>query len=150
MGKNTPPKNRSNSLIEPKPLNILIVEDDQINRMVIKSYLEHPRIKLSVAKTGLEAVQACEQKKFDLIFMDVSMPVMGGVEATQIIRKNERTKNQSHRTPIICVTAHAMRSDRQKFLEAGMDDYLSKPLKRVDLIKAMTKWLKPSQVKKAA
>jgi PAS domain S-box-containing protein len=150
MGKNTPPKNRSNSLIEPKPLNFLIVEDDQINRMVIKSYLEHPRIKLSVAKTGLEAVQACEQKKFDLIFMDVSMPVMGGVEATQIIRKNERTKNQSHRTPIICVTAHAMRSDRQKFLEAGMDDYLSKPLKRVDLIKAMTKWLKPSQVKKAA
>ncbi|MEP3893842.1 MAG: ATP-binding protein [Litorimonas sp.] len=131
-------------------LNFLVVEDDEINRTVITSYLKHPKIDLSIAKNGLEAVEVCRLQTFDLIFMDVSMPVMGGVEATQIIRK-ENTEKGRTQTPIICVTAHAMKHDQQKFLEAGMDDYLSKPLRKADLMKKVMKWLRKSKkAKKAA
>lgn len=122
-------------------LNFLIVEDDDVNQMVLKSYLTHPKIELTLAETGLEAVEAFRRQHFDLVFMDVSMPVMGGEKATQIIR-NEELKAKRARTPIICVTAHAMKSDRGNFLRAGMDDYLSKPLRKEDLFKVMKKWLK--------
>ena len=150
MALNTPVNRKPKRSTVAKPFNFLIVEDDEINRIVIESYLKHPKIRLSIAKTGLEAVEACREEKFDLIFMDVSMPVMGGVEATQIIRDEESAKNKNNRTPIICVTAHAMKSDRQKFMKAGMDDYLSKPLRRDDLLKVLAKWLRTSQLKKAA
>ncbi len=130
-------------------LKFLIAEDDEINLMVIKSYLKHPKISLTIAKTGLEAVEAYRQQDFDLIFMDVSMPVMGGEDATHIIR-NEEMNTGRNRTPIICVTAHAMKSDRERFLRAGMDDYLSKPFSKKDLIQTMTKWLRASIEKRAA
>jgi len=70
----------SRKIANPEQLNFLIVEDDEINRIVISAYLKHPKIKLSIAKTGLEAVEICRKQQFDMIFMDVSMPVMGGVE----------------------------------------------------------------------
>ncbi len=127
-------------------LNFLIVEDDEINRIVIKSYLRHPKINLTIATTGLEAVEACRLQSFDLIFMDISMPIMGGVEATQIIRKEVQDTGRAQ-GPIICITAHAMKSDRQKFINAGMDDYLSKPLRKEELVKVMRKWLKIAKSK---
>jgi len=73
--------------------------------------------------------------------MDVSMPVMDGLKATQIIRKNE-AKADRDRTPIICLTAHVMEKDREKFLNSGMDDYLPKPLNRKELLTVTLKWLK--------
>jgi len=133
----------------PDHLNFLIVEDDEINRMVITAYLQHPKIKLALAKTGLEAVEFCRKQQFDMIFMDVSMPVMGGVDATQIIRKEE-TKSGRGPVPIICITAHAMRSDLEDFLEAGMDDYLTKPLRKNDLLQLVKKWLTHTKLQKAA
>lgn len=130
-------------------LDFLIVEDDDINCMVIKAYLEHPKINLSIAKTGLEAVELCRKQEFDMIFMDVSMPVMSGIDATQIIRDEER-KTGRRPAPIICVTAHAMESDREDFLKAGMDDYLTKPLRKKDLLQMVKKWLTHTKLQEAA
>lgn len=133
----------------PEHLNFLIVEDDEINRMVIKAYLEHPKINLTIAKTGLEAVEFCRMQEFDMIFMDVSMPVMSGIDATQIIRDEER-KNGRRPAPIICITAHAMKTDREGFISAGMDDYLSKPLRKNDLLQMLKKWLTHTKLQRAA
>lgn len=130
-------------------LKFLIVEDDEINRMIIKAYLEHPKINLSIAKTGLEAVELCRQQEFDMIFMDVSMPIMSGIDATHIIRNEER-KNGRRPAPIICITAHAMKSDREDFIKAGMDDYLTKPLRKNDLLQMVKKWLTHTKLQKAA
>ena len=139
----------SRKIANPEQLNFLIVEDDEINRIVISAYLKHPKIKLSIAKTGLEAVEICRKQQFDMIFMDVSMPVMGGVDATHIIR-GEEAKTGRRPVPIICITAHAMKTDRQDFLSAGMDDYLTKPLKKNDLLQMVKKWLTQSKLQKAA
>lgn len=142
------PRSESYSAPSTSVFNILIVEDDANNTEVIKSFLGHPKIKLKTAVNGLEAVNLHQSQDFDVIFMDVSMPVMDGLKATEIIRKNE-TKNERDRTPIICLTAHVMEGDRKKFLQSGMDDYLSKPLNRDDLLKVMSKWLKLSKMKKS-
>jgi len=113
----------------------------------MKSFLEHPKISITVAENGLEAIELYISQSFDLIFMDVSMPVMDGLKATEIIRGHE-AKAKQVRTPIICLTAHVMEEDRIKFLESGMDDYLSKPLNRKDLLQAISKWLKIVKLKK--
>jgi CheY-like chemotaxis protein len=82
-----------------------------------------------VANNGQEAVAAFEENKFDLILMDGQMPVMDGLEATKTIRETEK-KSAIDRIPIISVTANAMKGDRERFLAAGMDDYIAKPIKR--------------------
>jgi signal transduction histidine kinase/CheY-like chemotaxis protein len=144
---NTPPK-ESPLTASKAALNILIVEDDLYNTEVIKSFLAHPKIQLTIAVNGLEAVNLHGSQWFDVIFMDVSMPVMDGLKATQIIRDNE-IKTQRERTPIICLSAHVMEDDRKKFLKSGMDDYLAKPLNRKALLEVTSKWLKISKVKKS-
>ena len=125
-------------------LDVLIVEDDEINRAVIATYLKHPQVDVTFAENGLEAVKAYKTKKFNVIFMDVSMPVMDGVTATTTIRDYEKATG-TPRTPIICLSAHVMEGDRQRFLESGMDDYLSKPVNRNELLKITSKWLKSAQ-----
>jgi len=128
-------------------LKLLIVEDNEINRTVLSSFLKNSRITISFAKNGREAIRAFKTDRFDMIFMDVSMPVMGGVEATQKIREYE-TETDRERTTIICLSAHVAADDRRKFLHAGMDDYLSKPLVRKDLYAILSKWLTPSKSKR--
>ena len=127
-----------------KKLNFLIVEDDDINRTVLSHLLDDPRINIAFAENGLLAVQACKTAKYDMIFMDVSMPVMDGIEATNSIRAHEKSMGYEH-TPIICLTARAMSGDKENFLEAGMDDYLSKPLQKDKLFRVLKKWLKPAR-----
>jgi CheY-like chemotaxis protein len=85
-----------------------------------------------VASNGKQAVQAFEQGRFDLVLMDIQMPEMGGVEATVLIRKREKETGSS-RTPIIAVTAHAIKGDRERYLETGMDGYVVKPIRRQQL-----------------
>ena len=125
-------------------LSFLIVEDDDINRIVVSSLLEHPQINITFAKNGEEAIKAFKVKTFDMIFMDVSMPVMDGVSATRIIRAHE-IDHALKRTPIICLTAHSMVGDKEKFINAGMDDYLSKPVQKASLLKVISKWIKISR-----
>jgi PAS domain S-box-containing protein len=107
-------------------LRILVAEDNPVNQDLALHMLQRRGHSVILAENGREALAAVERHKFDLVLMDVQMPEMGGLEATQAIR--EREKATGEHVPIIAMTAHAMQGDRQRCLEAGMDNYLSKPL----------------------
>jgi PAS domain S-box-containing protein len=113
-------------------LRILLAEDNLINRALAMGILEKRGHSLVPAMNGREALEIAGTGKFDLILMDVQMPEMGGLEATARIRETER--GTGRHTPIIAMTAHAMAGDRQRCLAAGMDDYLSKPLEKMELL----------------
>jgi len=115
-----------------RALKILLAEDNIVNQRVAMGMLRKMGHGVVVVENGLEAVKAFEDEKFDLILMDGQMPVMDGLEAARQIRNREE-KSKIGRIPIIAVTANAMKGDREKFLEAGMDDYLAKPIKRWNL-----------------
>ncbi|HWR02819.1 MAG TPA: response regulator [Humidesulfovibrio sp.] len=108
------------------PLQVLVVEDDLLNRLTALKYLEHLGHTAQAAASGAAALEAMAERHFDVVLMDIQMPGMDGVEATRRIRQADG-KSFDPRTPVIAVTAHAMRGDRKRFLDAGMDDYLSKP-----------------------
>ncbi len=108
-------------------LKILVAEDNPVNQRVARKFLEKMGHSVSLAGDGLEAVKAFQEDHYDLILMDVSMPEMNGVEATAAIR-NVEISSGDH-IPIIALTAHAIDGDRKKFMEAGMDGYISKPFK---------------------
>jgi CheY-like chemotaxis protein/HPt (histidine-containing phosphotransfer) domain-containing protein len=120
-------------------IRILLAEDNMINQKVALRHLERIGYRADVAANGKEVLQALERTPYDLIFMDVQMPEMDGFEATAAIRRREREKG-GH-IPIIAMTAHAMKGDRERCLEAGMDDYVSKPIQPQGLIDAITRWL---------
>ena len=110
-----------------KPRQILLVEDTPINQTLQSILLSRMGYEVTLASNGLEAIEAFANSHFDLILMDIQMPEMGGIEATQLIRVMEKTKHL-RRTPIIAVTANALKGDRERYFEAGMDGYVSKPL----------------------
>jgi two-component system sensor histidine kinase/response regulator len=112
-------------------LRILLAEDNVVNRAVAAAILEKRGHSLGHAVNGCEAVEAAGREAFDLILMDVQMPEMDGFEATRRIREADRAIGRH--TPIVAMTAHAMTGDRERCLAAGMDDYLSKPLKKPEL-----------------
>ncbi len=116
-----------------RPLTILLAEDNPVNCRVAVAILEKRQHTVVIANDGAEAVQAAATQKFDLILMDVQMPNKDGLQATAEIRAREAA-HDSH-TPIVAMTAHAMQGDRERCLAAGMDDYLSKPI-RVDALLA--------------
>jgi PAS domain S-box-containing protein len=115
-----------------KQYNILLAEDDTVNRIVINRMLEAAGHSVTVAATGKEAVDIFKEKTFDIILMDIQMPELDGVEATRLIRGIE--KEAGSHIPIIALTAHAISGDREKFLSQGMDGYISKPVHMKDLI----------------
>jgi len=116
----------------PRPLSILLAEDIPANQEVVTSVLCRRGHRVTVAANGAEAIAAVEQAAFDVILMDVTMPVVDGYEATTAIRQREQARQQ--RTPIIALTAHATQSDREMCRAAGMDAYLSKPLDVCQLV----------------
>jgi two-component system sensor histidine kinase/response regulator len=109
------------------PLNILVAEDNDINQKVASSLLEKQGHTVSVARNGIEAISLWETGSFDLVFMDVQMPQMDGLMATTVIRDRELATGKK-RIPIIAMTAHAMKGDRERCLAAGMDNYVAKPI----------------------
>ncbi len=117
--------------------HILLVDDNNINRNVAKSILKKSGCKVIEASSGKEAIAKVKKYKFDLIFMDVQMPDMDGIEATKII-KSLGIKNLS---PIVAMTAYSMEEDRANFLNKGMDDYMPKPIKAKSLIDTVKKWI---------
>ncbi|GAO13788.1 hypothetical protein UVI_02004890 [Ustilaginoidea virens] len=121
-----------------KSLEILLAEDNTVNQRLAVKILEKYHHVVTVVGNGWEAVEAVKEKKFDVILMDVQMPIMGGFEATGKIREYERGMG-THRTPIIALTAHAMMGDREKCIQAQMDEYLSKPLQQNHLIQTILK-----------
>ena len=108
-------------------LRVLLAEDNPVNQRLASSLLERRGHKVVIANNGREAVEAVRRQSFDVVLMDVQMPDMGGFEATQAIRDVERGAG-GDRMPIVAMTAHAMKGDRERCLAAGMDDYLTKPL----------------------
>ncbi|WP_088179389.1 response regulator [Zoogloea sp. LCSB751] len=118
--------------------DILLVEDNPVNQTVAVKMLQKAGHSITLASNGKEAVDFFDNGRFDLILMDVQMPVMGGFEATQAIRAREARRSwaaggQWRFTPLIAMTAHAMQGDRDRCLMAGMDDYIAKPIKPAEL-----------------
>jgi signal transduction histidine kinase/ligand-binding sensor domain-containing protein/ActR/RegA family two-component response regulator len=115
--------------------DVLVAEDNVVNQKLAVTILERAGHRVTVANNGIEAVAKWKEERFDLIFMDVQMPEMDGLEATLHIRSAER-RNGAH-IPIIAMTAHAMTDDRERCLAAGMDDYVSKPVSRAGMLEAL-------------
>ena len=120
--------------------NVLVAEDNTINQRLIKRTLEDIGLNVTLASNGLEAFQKRKDGDFDLIFMDIQMPHLDGIEATAEIIDYEEDNNQPH-IPIIALTANALKGDRNRFLEAGLDEYTTKPLVRSDIIALLNKFL---------
>ncbi|EIM22853.1 hypothetical protein WALSEDRAFT_15956 [Wallemia mellicola CBS 633.66] len=123
--------------------DILLAEDNVVNQKLATKYLEQSGHKCEIVGNGALAVEALKSRAssdraYDLILMDVSMPVMGGIEATTVIRQLEQEYGYE-RTPIIALTAHAMMGDRERCINAGMDEYVTKPLKKSDLLLTIAK-----------
>ena len=125
------------------PLRILVVDDNVINQKVSVRLLQQLGYQPTVAGNGREALEALDQQGFDFIFMDVMMPEIDGLEATRQIRERQlsgRHPNYAGRVMIVAMTAHAMQSDRENCLRAGMDDYLAKPVRPKDVRDMIEKW----------
>jgi len=119
----------------PRPLRILLAEDSLLNQKLAVGLLSKWGHTVTVAANGLEAVEAAAQQPFDLVLMDIQMPEMNGLEATEAIRRQEGERGG--RVPIVALTAHALKGDRERCLEAGMDAYVSKPIRQEELYQAI-------------
>ena len=121
------------------PLRVLLAVDSLVNQKLAVAVLEKRGHRVVVANNGREALAALESQGFDLVLMDVQMPEMDGFEATATIRAEERQTGRH--VPIIAMTAHATKKDRQACLDAGMDDYIPKPIKLGELHACLARWL---------
>ena len=137
-----PPPPRAARATTGRPLHlarVLLVEDNLVNVKLGRSLLERVGCDVTVAENGQRALEVLEEQSFDLVFMDMQMPVMGGLEATRRIRKNEQASGE--RVPIVALTARAMKRDEEECLRAGMDGYLSKPVRSTALYEALEQWV---------
>lgn len=116
---------------------ILVAEDNEINQMIIEELLSPSKAKVTLVNNGQEAVDAVKERTFDLVLMDMQMPIMDGLEATRIIRTFDMAKD----LPIIAVTANAMEEDKDRGLACGMNDYLTKPIEPKELLRMLHLWL---------
>ncbi len=114
-------------------LQVLIAEDNAVNQKLIRRLLEKEGFKVFLAENGKEAVELFQKDSFDIVLMDIQMPVMGGDEATRLIRDTEEGK----KVPIVALTAHAMSGDQEHYLSAGMDGYVSKPINKQELFQTI-------------
>jgi CheY-like chemotaxis protein len=119
------------------PLSILVTEDNEVSRSLAGRLLAKEGHTVTAARTGMEALNLYEHGVFDLILMDIQMPDMDGFQVTAEIRQRERMTGEH--IPIIAVTAHAIRGDRERCLDAGMDEYLSKPIRPGELTAVIRK-----------
>jgi CheY-like chemotaxis protein len=121
--------------VQKRPLRILIAEDIETSQRVAQQMLRKLGYEVDTVTNGIEVLRALERQHYDIVFMDIKMPEMDGVEATRIIRR--RWPNGPK---IIALTAYGLEGDREKFIEAGMDDYISKPVKKEDLAGMLEKY----------
>lgn len=146
LGQSMVPENREHNLVtrhtlaeaRRRNIQILLVEDYATNQKLVTRQLENAGFHVTLANNGREAVDHFSQKTFDIILMDIQMPGMDGYESTAQIRKMEGSKKS---TPIIAMTAHAIQGYRDTCLRAGMNDYITKPLKKEILLTTVSKWI---------
>jgi CheY-like chemotaxis protein len=127
---------------------VLLVEDNAVNQQVGVAMLRRLGCRVDLARNGIEAVSMSGEQAYDVILMDCQMPEMDGFEATARIRAREGRTGAS-RIPIVALTANVMRGDRERCLTAGMDDYLAKPFKKVELVAMISRWAASSDVEMA-
>lgn len=127
----------------PRGRRVLVAEDNPVNQQVISKQLEKLGIASSVVSNGREALESLRKGLYDLVLMDCQMPEMDGYEATALIRVGDVDKVKT--IPIVAMTANAIKGDRERCLDVGMDDYLPKPVKSVQLAKVLQKWLQPGE-----
>ena len=131
------------------PLHILLAEDTRVNQLVVQKSLAKRGHEVTIANNGREAIDLWTSGEFDLILMDVQMPLVDGLQATIAIRSIEEGEKRAWKTPIIAMTAHAMHGDQQRCLDSGMDDYISKPVDVQEMVAKIevlaSRRLRPSQ-----
>ncbi len=137
LKKEKPTIQRKKSSIIKK--DILIAEDNEINQRLLKKIITNFSLNPTTVNNGKEALEAVKEHQYDLIFMDIAMPVMDGVTATKEIIKYEKSKGLAH-TPIVAVTANALKGDKERFLNDGLDDYISKPAKESEIKEILLKY----------
>jgi CheY-like chemotaxis protein len=121
-------------------MKVLLVDDNRLNQLVAAGLLKKLSITVEIASSGAKAVEACGAARFDAVLMDIMMPDMDGYEATSHIRALEAVDGD-RRTPIIGLSARAMEGDRERALGAGLDDYLTKPLREEELQTMLSRWV---------
>ena len=135
------------------PLRVLLCDDNLVNQKVAMRLLQQMGYRADLAANGLEALEALDRQPYDLIFMDVMMPEMDGLEATRMIRERQQQRSHSpnYKSPIVIVamTANAMQGDREQCLAAGMDDYLAKPVRLEDIRAIVERWGATAGVQKS-
>jgi CheY-like chemotaxis protein len=135
-----PKKVKANDYDAIKGKKILLVEDNKANQMFMSLILKKFGLIFDMANDGIEAVEAYKKDFYDLVLMDENMPNLNGIEATKQILEFEQEQNMKH-TPIVALTANALKGDRERFLEAGMDEYLTKPLDKEKLAIVLNNFL---------
>ncbi|MBF0621042.1 MAG: PAS domain S-box protein [Magnetococcales bacterium] len=118
----------------PKSFHILVVDDSEDNRLLIKVFLKRSTCRLTFANDGQEALDRFKADSFDLVLMDIQMPVMDGYQATRKMRQWQQSTGRSKHTPIVALTAHAMKEDAEKAIAAGCDQHLTKPIRKKQLL----------------
>ncbi len=121
-------------------IKILIVEDNLVNQKIIQKIIAKAGFGHTIASNGKEALKALENDDYDVVLMDIQMPEMDGIEATRRIR-NSSSGVKNHNIPIIAMTAHAMKGDREICIAAGMNDYTSKPIQPQELLNKLEKYI---------
>jgi CheY-like chemotaxis protein/HPt (histidine-containing phosphotransfer) domain-containing protein len=147
MGREEPMRSPQRSEPSLQPLKILLAEDNVFNQKLAVEMLQLRGHSVTVARTGVKVLSALEADWFDLILMDVQMPDMDGLEAAREIRRQEESSGKH--TPIVAMTAHALDGDRERCIEAGMDDYVPKPIRSRALFSAVERAIAQSAAKTA-
>lgn len=125
-----------------KGIKILIVEDNEINQLLARTILQEWGCHVEIANNGEESINTLQRNSYDIILMDMQMPIMGGVQATKIIREEMKLE-----LPIIALTANASKEDERNCMDAGMNDYISKPFREEELYQKISRWLSFDQPK---
>lgn len=120
-------------------ITVLVAEDNEVNQKIIRTILDKNGYTYRIVENGVAALELYQNEKFKVILMDCQMPEMDGLTAATKIREIEKKMNWT-RIPIVALTANAMKGDREKCLESGMDDFLSKPFRMAELLSLLNKW----------
>lgn len=124
------------------PIKVLLVEDNELNQKFATAVVKRLGFQVELAENGAIGVEKFLNARFDLILMDIQMPEMNGLEATMAIRKHEAERGLNEHIPIIAVTAFAMEHDKRNCMDAGMDDFLTKPYKPIEMEQKIRKFIK--------
>lgn len=147
----TQPQEAQDAAMEPSEkilqgCHVLVADDSEENRLLVQYILEPKGAHIRTANNGKEAIQIFTHDLFDVVLMDINMPILDGLQATQLIRSYEKEAGLKH-TPIIALTAHASKEDKEKFLLAGHDLYLAKPFRGTHLVDLVASCLDHKEVK---